>query len=137
MAPRERPPGSLPRPGPLGRLLRLVLAAVAGVGALAGVEAVRSVPPGTRPPTLLLAGVALLAGWMLPHLTDMGFGRRWGNRVRVAAAVLAGVLAVVDLVAFGEWWAPPLAWYLVVLIVAVFGWFAVSLAVAGVAAVPG
>jgi hypothetical protein len=115
----------------------LVLAVVAGVGVLAVVEAVRSVPPGTRPPTPLLLGVGAVAVWMLPHLTDMGFGRRWGNRVRVAAAVLAGVLAVVDVVAFGEWWAPPLAWYLVVLIVGVFAWFAVSLAVAGVAAVPG
>lgn len=93
-------------------------------------------PPSSRNPTWLFVAALAVALWMLPHMTDMGFGRSWGNRARVAAVAIGVGLLAVDFL-YGRWWAPPLAWYSFLLVEVVFGLFTLSLVVGAVAATPG
>ena len=126
--------GSLPVPGPLGRVGRFLLGLAAGAVFVLVLLARLESPPGERSPAPLFLIAAALAVYMLPDVTAMTFGRRWGRTPLVAGL---GLAAILGLVAYDRFYAPPLAWYLFLLVEVVFGLLALSLFLAALFAVPG
>ena len=71
-------PGILLRPGPFGRLLRLVLGSVCLYGLyqfLVYREAVIATPLSTLPNLVVLFVVAF---WIVNYVVNIGFGKSWG-----------------------------------------------------------
>lgn len=137
MASRERTPGTLPPPGPIGRVARLALGLVTAGVVVAVLLARLDGPPGHTNPSPLFLLVVVIAVHLVGDIVELGFRRRWGAVSRAAAVSLAGALAVVDVVAYDRWWAPALAWYLFLLVEVTFGFLAVSLVTAAAIAAPG
>lgn len=112
--------GSLPLPGPLGRLARLLL----GVAilfwfvpellrALASVPAARTLP--TNPVFWFVVLITLVN---TGHVVNLGLGRAWGRRPQIVVLALGAIALVASLVIYGRAWAPPLA-------AMTFGWLIV------------
>lgn len=80
---------------------------------------------------------ALACVWALPTIINSGFSRVWGGWPRVAFLVLAGGATAWDWLAYGAFWARPLALLVFVLFMYVFAHAGVSYLVAGFAATPG
>ncbi len=137
MTQRERTPGTLPAPGPIGRAARFALGVLVGAVFVAVLASRAGGPPGHQNPSPLFLAAAVVAVYLVADVTDLGFRRRWGATARRVTAGLVVILAVVDVVAYGRWWAPPLAWYLFLLVELTFGFLALSLIVAAVVAAPG
>ncbi len=134
--PKEQP-GALPPPGPLGRLGRFLLGLASGaVFVLILLPRLEGPPGHSSPAPLFLAAVAG-AVYMLSDITRLTFGRRSGSAPQAAVVGLGVVLAAVDLLVYGRLWAPPLAWFLFLIVEFSFGILALSLLVAAVLAVPG
>ncbi len=129
--------GSLPLPGAFGRVGRFLLGLIASAVFVSVLLPRLESPPGQRSPAPLFLIAAALAVYMLPDVTAMTFGRRWGRTPLITGLGLAVILAVVDLVAYDRIYAPPLAWYLFLLVEVVFGLLALSLFLAALFAVPG
>lgn len=129
-------PGTMGRPLLIGRAARILF----GVGTLfyfvwlltQFTKLVGSVAPHPG----WWAGVAV-AFWFLPDIVVVGFSRPWGRWPQLATLLLAAVLIVTDLVAYGSVWGPPLGWGMFSLTAFFFGFFAMSFLVAGTLAVPG
>ncbi|MFQ5523444.1 MAG: hypothetical protein ACE5F5_07685 [Acidimicrobiia bacterium] len=136
LRPAEQP-GTLPRPGPVGRVGRFLLGLIAGTILVLVLLPRLEAPPGHRSPAPLFLVVAAIAVYILPDITRVTFRRRWGRKPIMVGAAVVVVLAIVDLVVYGRLYAPPLAWYLFLLVEVVFAIAAVSLLVAAVLAVPG
>ncbi len=137
MSQRERAAGSLPTPGPVGRAARFVLGVVTAAVFAAVVSAHVATPPGSDIPTWLFFVAVLLAFRLVGDIVELSLRRPWGSATRAVAAagIAAGVVA--DVAVYGRWWAPPLAWYLFLLVEVTFGFLAVSFLAAAVLAAPG
>ena len=105
--------GALPRPGVLGRVVRLGL----GLGLASGVYSLSTTGtaliPGTEIPAhwtfwLYVAFVAAVT----PYVVNIGFGTNWRRRPQYAALAVVGLLLTVDLLIWGSWWAWPLGTFL-------------------------
>ncbi len=137
MAFREQAPGALPRPGPIGRTARMLLGLVtAGIVVAVALPRLDG-PPGYTNPSPLFLLVAALALRLVGDIVEMVLRRPWGATTRGVAVAGIVLLTVVDLVAYGRWWAPPLGWYLFWLVEASFAILAVSFIAAAVLAAPG
>jgi hypothetical protein len=133
-----RAPGSLARPRAIGRLVRLLLGlwllwflySLLRFGSVLLIS--------TTAPKHWSWWLATLVGlWVFPDVVNIGWGKNWKHRPRVAVLGVAGLLVVVDLLAYGAWWAPPLG-------VFVFAWhlywsahLGLSFALASIIATPG
>jgi hypothetical protein len=101
--------GSLPRPGWIGRIVRLAL----GVWLLSGLYMLVRYGWGVlvdlTPPTNWTWWVFMALGfWLLPPVVNIGFTKSWRRKPQLAlAAALAGAV-VVDSLVYGTWWGPPL-----------------------------
>lgn len=101
--------GSLTRPGPVGRLVRLALGALflwalyamltGGLGLMSSRRVPRSVS---------LWILVVIAFQLTPYVVNIGFTRNWRRRPQMFVAIAAAVLMAVDFVLYGSWWAPPL-----------------------------
>jgi hypothetical protein len=101
--------GSLPKPGFIGRLVRLGF----GVWLLSGLYIL--IPDGwqglvdTTPPThwtmWAFIGLAFL---VTPYVINIGFTRNWKRLPQIAIALTGVLLVAIDLALYGSWWAPPL-----------------------------
>ena len=102
-------PGTLSRPGPIGRVARLalgLLSAYAVVVILAGAPAFYA-GSALRVPAVWF--MTLLAFYFFPDIVNIGFGKAWKRRhLYVGFVVLAGVAALVGWVAYGSSLGPPL-----------------------------
>ena len=132
-------PGTLPRPGPVGRIVRLlmgllVLRFLAGnVVQFEGFVAPRS---SSDLPASLLFG-SLFAFVLFGEVVRRGIGPRWARPAQMTlAAVLFGVMAI-DLVWYGDWWGPPMGLLVFVVIVYTLAHLGVSFLVAAAFATPG
>ncbi len=130
-------PGSLPRPGWIGRLVRLLLGGVFLWGTYRLLLARLEQPPGTTAPTplFLMAVVVAFYGW---HLLAAQYPKvlppKWATLFPV---VLTGLLLIADVVLYQRLWAPPVAWFLFVMTVSILGFIGFSFFLAALLAVPG
>ncbi|GEM_PF-5543532 len=137
MAFREQAPGTLPPPGPIGRAARLTLGVVtAGIVVAVALPRLDG-PPGRVNPSPLFLVLVVVALRLVGDIVEMVLRRPWGVATRSVAVAGIGLLAIVDVVAYGRWWAPPLGWYLFWLVEASFAVLAVSFIAAAVLAAPG
>ncbi len=134
-------PGTFPKLGPIGRIVR-VLIGVAIVWMvfppfLRHWEGFTRLREGwERPGGTWYIGV-LVVLYVLPTLVDRLFTLNWGWRSQAAWGALAALLVGFDLAYYEALWAPPLAWFLMVTIVFVLGTIGLSFVVQAVAATPG
>jgi hypothetical protein len=92
----------------------------------------------TTPLSDLTFWILLLAAYKwTPYVINIGLRRDWKRRPRhvIAAAILA--LIVVDLIAYGTWWAPPLGTFLWVWLLYFSAHLGVSFIVSALIATPG
>lgn len=105
------PAGTLTRPGPFGRLVRLLLGLVLLFGLLPGlIQSIPSLPDAATIPAnpffWLIVAITLVS---MNHVVNLGLGKSWGHRPQVAFLLLAAIALMIDVVAYGRLWAPPLA----------------------------
>ena len=137
MTSRAQAPGSLPRPGPIGRTARFALGIVTAAVLVAVALPRLERPPGSESPSLLFLAAVLLTFRLVGDIVELVFRRPWGRSARIAGVAGIGPFVAVDLVAYGRWWAPPLAWYLFLLVELSLGVLAISFITASILAVPG
>jgi hypothetical protein len=101
--------GSLPKPGVVGRVVRLLV----GLLLLSGLYSMLtdglslfSLRVAPRSWTFWL--FVVIAFYVTPYVVNIGFGTNWRRVPQLFIAVTAGVLIAIDLIAYGTWWAPPL-----------------------------
>lgn len=130
----------LPRPGTIGRVVRLLLgvlllfffAQVARNARGFLVEQQGWHTPGGD--WWIVAAICLLA---LSGIVNDGFSRQWGRRPSVAFLALLVAAAAWDRIAYGALWAAPLGFLVLLLILYVFGHAGLSFLAAAAAATPG
>jgi hypothetical protein len=131
---RFRRPGTLVRPGPIGRAVRLLLglALAFAVWQLVMYSDVADL----RYP--LFWFWALFSLWLLPAVVNIGFGRIWGNwPLRLTAVGLAGVAALTSHFVYGQLDAPPLWWVVWSLMTYTLGHLGISFLLAALLGTPG
>ena len=128
--------GTIPRPLPLGRALRLLF----GVGCIflfIWYISEYTALVGSDVPDAGFWVAFGFAFWYLPDMVVVGFSRAWGRWPQAVAAGVALALVAADLVAYGSAWGPPLGWSLFMLTELFYGLLGVSFVLAAVLAVPG
>lgn len=130
--------GSLPKPRPVGRVLRLAIGAWLSLF----MYQVLKFGPGTfvdrSPPddwTLLVA--AVLGVMVTPYVVNIGFSKNWRHWPRVVVVVAAVSLVLVDLLVYGTWWAPPLGVFALAWFVYWAGHLGISFVLSAIIATPG
>ncbi len=129
-------PGTTPRPLAIGRVARLGFGVLLGAGFLWNLSSYTDLTASDFPLNTYWFAVAV-AWWWFSDLVLVGFGLRWGRWPQVAVLSVALVLALTDLVAYGQIWDLPLAWGVFLFTEFVLGFFAISFLVAAIFAVPG
>ena len=134
------PPGTFPRPGVLGRTIRILLAALL-LAVL--VNLVHQAPGFFKAQTgwhipggdWWVAALACL--WVLPGMVDNLLGRALGRWTLATYVTFLGVAVALDRLADGVLWAPPLALLILLLFIYVMGTAGLSFLIAAVAGTPG
>jgi hypothetical protein len=130
-------PGSLPKPGPIGRMVRIVFGCVllyffietiTNFGNFIGLK----IP--TNPSMWL--GVALSI-YFLAYVVNVGFNITWGHWLQLILIAAAVVTVGFDLLFYQSFWGPPLGLLIVALLVYVTGHLGLSFVLAGILATPG
>jgi hypothetical protein len=139
MMARLEQPGTFPKPGPIGRAVRLVLGVVLLLSAYSAAYRVYAGTPtlstSTDDPTFWLA--AALSVYLLRDVIDGGFGQWWGRWVQAAVLVLAVAAAGIDVPLSESVWEPALSWLVNGLMVVVLGYLGINLLVQALVATPG
>lgn len=134
-------PGSYPKAGPIGRLVRLavgvLLILLILLDYLPHRQAITRLREGWDNPLLNISLGLLVALWLLPGMLNRGFGLKGGYRSVLGWAALALAAAVFDWVYHGSFWGPPLGWLVFLTMVAVFGHLGLSFIVAAAVGTPG
>ncbi len=129
-------PGTIPKPGIIGRLIRLSF----GVWLLyfvfeiyANREGIIKNPSGDTGIWVSLA----IALYLLPHVVNIGFGRKWG---RIPQYLITGMLMlciVLSRILYQSWWAPPLDWMVIVFLIYFYSHMGLSFFLAAILRTPG
>lgn len=139
-----RPEGTLVRPGPIGRGVRLLMAAlllkfvwnlVRGplVAAAAGQGlASWSVP---RDPLFWVVMVALF--WGFPYVVNLSLGKDWRHRSQATVLGIVLSLGLFTLWRYGSFWSPALGWFLLLWLMLSCAYGAVAFLLAGLLGTPG
>lgn len=129
-------PGTLPKPGLIGRLLRLLLGAACLWGVYSGVvDGPSTVVPNLPHPLNLIPFV--LALWLAPAVLDIGWGVDWKRCTQLTVVVIAAVLSVVGRISLGSWWTPLLGWFVLGFTIYVLAHLGISFVLAAVLGTPG
>lgn len=130
--------GSLPRPGPLGRLIRVglgiwllwffVLLVTQGPAVLIST---------TVPQSWSFWLVTAFIFWVTPYVINIGFTRRWRRKPQGVVLGIVTTAVVIDLISYGTWWAPPLGVFLLGWLLYISGHLGFSLVLSGLIATPG
>ncbi len=130
-------PGTLPRPGFIGRLARIGLGGVLLWGIYRLIVAHLAKPPGTTPPTPLYWLTILIAfyGWYL--IAAQYLPKLRSRQALMIPLTITGLLLLMDGVVYNRLWAPPAAWFLFGFSSAVLGFIGLSAILAALFAVPG
>ncbi len=128
--------GSLPKPGWIGRSVRLILGVVLLDGAWSGIRygypaLVEQVPQAGN---WLPIAIAL---WLLPEVIDLGWGVSWHHRSQLAVLAFAGALSLGGGLLQGLWWPAALGWFVLGLTVYVFLHLGASFVLAALLGTPG
>ncbi|RMF60294.1 MAG: hypothetical protein D6743_15175 [Calditrichaeota bacterium] len=138
------PPGTLVRPGPIGRIVRLVMGAL--LLRLAYSVVTELLLPslggagvfGWRAPRHLSIWVAAaLCFWAFPYVVNIGFTRNWRQKPRVVLLAVAALLALAAYVARGSLWSPAMGWLLVVWMFYVSAHLGMAFLLSAILATPG
>lgn len=129
-------PGTLLKPGPIGRTVRLLLGLLFCYGALRYGESPGVFTRIDAPPLVLFAGPAV-AFWLLPPVVNLGWGVNWKNRSRVYFLVLSALAAGLDLLFYRGFWGPPLGGLVYAVTVYTFVHLGLSFLLAAVLSTPG
>jgi hypothetical protein len=101
--------GSLPKPGFMGRLVRLGFGVwllwVLYILITDGWQGFVDTTPPTHWTMWAFIGFAFL---LTPYVINIGFTRNWKRRPQIAIALTGVLLMAIDLALYGSWWAPPL-----------------------------
>jgi hypothetical protein len=132
------PAGTLPKPGWVGRAVRLVLGALLLQGAFTigmGFEQLRDARG--VPDSIILWVVAALLFLSMREVIDLGLGVSWGRKAQMVTVLLAGLTIALDFVFYGRLWAPPLGilFYVWALLIALP--LGIALVLAGLLGTPG
>ena len=129
--------GTLPKPGPIGRIFRLLL----GIYLLYVVYQIFAAPPSglinALPEHIGLWIGILFAFWVFPEALHIGWSLPRGNWPRVAIVVLAVIAGLWGFIQFGSFMAPPLSWLVYVWLIYTFGHLGVALVLSSLIATPG
>jgi hypothetical protein len=135
---RYAEPGTLTPPGPIGRVVRFILAAFCLDVALMIATQPSAFVTGhaLRAPSLW---VAILIGlWVFPDVVSLGFGKPWKrSRLLMGVAALAGVASLVGWAAYGSAVGPPLGVVAGIWLIYTFGHLGISFLLATFLATPG
>ena len=132
--------GTLRRPGPIGRVVRLSLGALCAWYVFdltshyyyfVGMSSPR------LPEDIPWMISVLFAFYVFPYVLNIGFARDWRRKPQLVLVSLAVVAGVAGLVQYGSFWAPPLGWFAVVWLVYVYGHLGLSFLIAAVIGTPG
>jgi len=129
-------PGTLPKPGMVGRAVRLawgVLLAVVVWSAIRdhGVLLGTVIPHWSR-----WIGIAI-ALMVTPYVVNIGWGRNWRSRPRLVVVLGIGVGMVASRLVAGTWWSDALGWVVLAWYVYTFGHLGISFLLAAVLGTPG
>lgn len=128
-------PGTLARPGPIGRLVRFGL----GAASLWAVSVLIRWPEELVSfPHNLMWFVWIAFGFhVFPYIVNIGFGRDWRRKPQIAVGALGAVGGLASIVAYGTLWGPPLGWLVWAFMVYTYGHLGISMVLAAVIATPG
>lgn len=130
-------PGTLSKPGPLGRGVRLVF----GVGCAWLAYRMVTYPTQlvrTSWPDDIELWLWIVFGFsVFPYVVNIGYSLNWKRWPQAALVVLAAGAGVIGLARYGSFWAPPLGWLLTVWFVYLYGHLGISFLLAGVLGTPG
>ena len=129
-------PGTIPKPGPIGRAVRLGWGALLAVVVWNAIQH-RWVFLGTEVPywsTWIGVTIGLI---VTPYVVNIGWGRNWRSvpRLVVILGIAAGV--VTSRLILGTWWSEALGWAVLAWYVYTFGHLGISFLLAAVLATPG
>ena len=131
------PPGTLPHPGPIGRIVRALLG-LASLYFVVNAVIYNRVFFETVAPTQLGWYIAIAVGlWVVSPVVNIGLSRRWGYRPLVVVLALIGGAIALDVVFYGTLWAAPLGVVLLATIVPVHAYLGSSFILASILATPG
>ncbi len=134
---RPDAPGTLLRPGIIGRTARLLFAAVCLYTfwfVLINGDAFL----GSTPAALTQAVVAIaVAFWLFPYVLNIGFTKDWRRKPQVATVLLLLAASAASWISYGGILGPPLGLVVFVWLIYVFGHLGVSFALASMLATPG
>lgn len=109
------PSGTLPEPGLVGRLIRLLFGLAILFLILPGLF--QSLPTLADvvefPANLLFWVIVALTFVNMNHVINLGLGKSWGHEPQVILGVLVVISLLWSLLAYGRIWAPPLSYLLV------------------------
>ena len=129
-------PETLVRPGPIGRVVRLLLGIFCCYGAYRYGESPNALVRHDFPDLYLFVAPAV-AFWLLPPVVNLGFGVSWQRRPQGAVLLLAGAAALADFLLYGSFWGPPLGWVVFALTVYTLGHLGISFVLAALLGTPG
>jgi hypothetical protein len=130
-------PGSLPKPGPIGRMVRIIsgcallyffIVTLTNFGDFVGLIVPKH--------PLMWLGVAL-SFYFLAYVVNVGFTITWGRWLQLILVVAAMAAVVLNLSIYGRFWGPLLGLVIFVLLAYVTGHLGVSFILAGILATPG
>lgn len=103
--------GTLPRPGPLGRLIRLLWGTVLGYSTYDLLNHRAGFVRESMPYWMVWVYVPVLLA-VFPYVVNIGFGVNWRARPRwIVFAILAVGMLASRLVTGDVWWTPALGWF--------------------------
>ena len=105
------PAGTLPKPGPIGRLVRLLFGLAIVAWLLPGLFlSIPALPDAAEFPTNLpFWGIVALTLVNMYHVVNLGLGKSWGHQPQGVFLALVGLALVWSVAGYGRIWAPPFA----------------------------
>ncbi|MEW4983246.1 MAG: hypothetical protein AB1Y26_08440 [Cycloclasticus sp.] len=129
--------GTLKRPGPIGRLVRLLFAAVCGWFLVWLILAGPAQLAAQFPYIIELWLWALLALYLFPYVINIGFGRDWGRRPQLIVIACGCVASILSYTIDNNVWGAPLAWFIIAWLFYVYTHLAISFFLSAILATPG
>ena len=129
--------GTLPKPGYIGRTIRLVLGvylfyAVYQILIFSPSELISALPENIG----LWAGI-LFALWVFPEVLNIGWTLKRGNLPRTTIIVLAVFAGLWGIIQYGSFTAPPLSWLLYIWLIYTFFHLRVAFVLSSIISTPG
>ncbi len=116
------PPGTLPKPGLLGRGLRLVLGVIILLSAFSVARNFDQIENAAGlPGSVGLWVLVVVLFFSMRDVIDVGLNVRWGQKAQLVTLAAGMVFIAVDYIFYARFWAPPLSiffclWFMLIAI---------------------